>query len=421
MPSSDFDTINSFLDALIYNHPLPAGELHGPMQEIQEKFRKLYGMLQELKEFALRLSAGDIEAPTPKRENYIAAGLKQLQAQMIHLTWQAQQVADGGYQQQVDFMGDFSKAFNGMVHQLERRETALKEQQDVMEKVFNLVEPIIVVNKKDPREIFYANEMALYRFGVRKGIFDFRSPTLLEILSLQPGNTEQQIFDMETAQWYSVSVHPLLWASENNAILYYCRDITLHKKRESDLDTAANTDELTGINNRRAFEHTYAQLWDMCMKTGRPLSLIMFDLDHFKRFNDTFGHLEGDKMLSSFAGVLQHSIVRKDDILARYGGEEFIVALPFTEKDSAIAIAQAVCDRTRQHTVLINDNGYGEKPAHISVSAGVSSIIPSEAIQSANLVRTADAALYDAKMAGRDRVCYRDICNLRQDADQIAR
>lgn len=412
MTSSEKEAIASNLDALLHNKPIKMLEDPGDLKDIQDQFVRLSKMLRELQQFAVRLAAGDVDAPPPSRDNYIAAGLKQLQAQMLHLTWQAQCVAQGDYRQQIDFMGDFSTAFNAMVDQLHSRETSLREQQEVMENIFNLIESIVVVSEDNPNEVLYANEMAIHRFGVRIGINEALSLTLTSIFQLSPSNLEHQVRDEQSGMWYGVIVRTLLWGSQRQARLYYCRDITLHKERESSLDIVANTDELTGINNRRAFDHTYAQIWDACTKAYKPLSLIMFDLDHFKRFNDTYGHWEGDKLLAAFAGILRQCIGRNEDLIARYGGEEFIAALPFTDQDSAIHIANSVCTMTASQVFHVKNNQGETCEASISVSGGVSSVVPSSEFFSSQLIQAADLALYQAKLHGRNRVCFQSISQL---------
>lgn len=406
MTSSDLEVIESFLDAMLHDHPIVPLETPGELARIQDLSLKLSNMLQELKQFAVRLAAGDVDATPPPRSNYIAAGLKQLQAQMLHLTWQAQRIAEGDYRQQVDFMGDFSTAFNTMTKQLQTRDANLREQQEVMEKIFNLIESILVVDERSPRHILYANEMAMQRFGVRIGENATLSRTLSEIIGMAPGNTEQQIQDVDSGKWYGVTVRNLHWSDYHEAKLCYCRDITLHKERESNLDIVANTDELTGINNRRAFDNAYATIWSTCLKARKPLSMIMFDLDYFKRFNDTYGHLEGDKMLTAFADILSRCIGRAEDLIARYGGEEFIAALPFTSRENAVKVANAVCRMTAQREFLVRDAKGNDERINISVSGGVSTIVPTESLAPAHLIQAADFALYQSKMTGRNRVSY---------------
>lgn len=406
MTPNELEIVESYLDSILQNRPVAPLEDAGRLQVIEDKFLQLSSLLQELKLYAVRLSSGDVDAPPPGRSNFLASGLKQLQAQMLHLTWQAQRVAQGDYRQRIDFMGDFSKAFNEMVEQLRSREASLKEQQEVMEKIFNMVESIFVISEAAPGDVLYANETALHRFGLRTGTNPKLSRILTSIVGISPGSIEHQLFDADTNKWYGVTARALYWGNEHQARLYYCRDITQHKVREYDLDIVANTDELTGINNRRAFDQTYARQWDICKNAHKPLSVIMFDLDHFKQFNDTYGHMEGDKMLAEFASILKRCITRKDDLIARYGGEEFIAALPFTEQDHAIRIAKTINEMTEKRQLLVRDGTGASVKTSISVSVGVSTVIPVDAVLPSDLIKSADQALYEAKKTGRNRVCY---------------
>lgn len=406
MTTDEIAVIESFLDSILLNKPVEPMDDPGDLQVIQDKFIRLSNLLQELKRYAVRLSSGDVNAPTPSRENFIAAGLKQLQAQMLHLTWQAQRIAQGDYRQQIDFMGEFSMAFNEMVDQLRNREASLREQQDAMEKIFNMVEPIFVLSESTTNDVLYVNEMATHRFALRVGIND-KIPTVLQnVTALTPGNIEHQVHDPDTDKWYGITVRTLHWSNQRRARLFYCRDITMHKERENDLDIVANTDELTGINNRRAFDQSFLRLWNQCENAHKPLSVIMFDLDHFKNFNDTFGHMEGDKILTEFANILKRCITRKDDLIARYGGEEFIVALPFTVQDQAMRIAHSVCEMTAKRVIIVRGPDGNNQQTGVTVSGGVSSIIPTEELRPPMLVLAADQALYQAKLGGRNSVCY---------------
>lgn len=406
MTPDEISIIEGYLDALLLNQPIEPHDGPEELKGIRDRFVKLSDQLETLQQFAAKLYKGDVEAAPPPRDHYIASGLKQLQSQLIHLTWQAQRVAGGDYLQRVDFMGDFSQAFNEMVEQLQNREASLKETQDVMERVFNLIEPIIVVSEEDSCEVLYTNDMAMHAFGVKTGKNTHDSFAMRHIVNLPPVDSEQEVFDPDTGKWHGVTVRKLTWGKRNNARLYYCRDVTSHKERENSLDIVANTDELTGIGNRRAFDPKFAQLWSMCLSAQKPISVIVFDIDHFKIVNDTLGHLNGDRLLSEFAHVLKRSIARKDDVVARYGGEEFIAAMAFTNEANALRIARTVCELTEHRKLRLRDNDGQEVEASITVSAGVSSVIPTESMFPSRLIQTADAALYQAKRAGRNQARF---------------
>jgi diguanylate cyclase (GGDEF)-like protein len=162
--------------------------------------------------------------------------------------------------------------------------------------------------------------------------------------------------------------------------------LDLALRRFSDLEDLAYRDELTELPNRRAWAADLPRAIERARRDGAPLSIAMLDLDHFKRFNDEFGHPAGDRLLKG-ATAAWRSCLREVDHLARYGGEEFIVLLPGADA----AQAATVLDRLRVET-----------PAGQSFSAGVASWDGTETSQ--ELVDRADRALYVAKATGRDRV-----------------
>jgi len=159
------------------------------------------------------------------------------------------------------------------------------------------------------------------------------------------------------------------------------------------LAQAAVTDGLTGLKNHRAFQESLHSAAQMAERLQQPLSLVMFDIDHFKQFNDTYGHPAGDELLRQVAQVLRES-ARAYDIAARYGGEEFALLLPNTALEQAVQVAE----RLRQQIRAI------ENP-HAPVSASFGVATYRRGTPPATLVYEADAALYRAKRGGRDRVC----------------
>jgi len=158
----------------------------------------------------------------------------------------------------------------------------------------------------------------------------------------------------------------------------------------------ARTDELTGLNNRRHFLDLAAREFAVAQRYRNPLSIILFDIDHFKRVNDAFGHQAGDAILKSVAQVARVRL-RDADVLARYGGEEFIVMLPNTNAQAAAVVAEYIREGIPGHGINI-DKDY----VSVTISAGVVEISPRGDTLD-RLIRRADQALYAAKTAGRNR------------------
>ncbi|MBK1644196.1 hypothetical protein CKO25_05910 [Thiocapsa imhoffii] len=163
----------------------------------------------------------------------------------------------------------------------------------------------------------------------------------------------------------------------------------------------AYVDGLTGIANRRAFDEHLAREWDRAQGDQRPLAVLLFDVDHFKRYNDHHGHLEGDAALKAIAATLA-SLARRDrELVARYGGEEFVCLLP----ELGLAAAAERGEQMRAAVASLRIPHLDSPTAdHLTVSVGVAALVPDEMNQPAQLLDQADARLYDAKHAGRNRV-----------------
>lgn len=173
------------------------------------------------------------------------------------------------------------------------------------------------------------------------------------------------------------------------------------------LQRLAELDGLTGIANRRRFDEVLAAEWQRAQRSQRVLSLLLCDVDYFKLYNDTHGHLAGDQCLKEVAAVLGRNVRRPADLAARYGGEEFALILPETDAEGAMNVAQA-CRCELEALAMRNQS---TSPAHIvTLSVGVATIVPpiNSPVNScyADLINLADRALYEAKARGKNR-CVR--------------
>jgi two-component system chemotaxis family response regulator WspR len=167
-----------------------------------------------------------------------------------------------------------------------------------------------------------------------------------------------------------------------------------------ELQKLAALDGLTGIANRRRFDEAMKYEWQRGCREQRPLSLVMCDIDCFKAYNDTYGHLGGDLCLKRTAAVLTEHLKRPADLVARYGGEEFAIVLPETEAEGALQVA-AAC-RAHLEQLAIEHTGWAGKI--VTLSLGVASLVPTPETSVEVLIARADQALYGAKQAGRNRV-----------------
>ncbi len=180
------------------------------------------------------------------------------------------------------------------------------------------------------------------------------------------------------------------------------RDVTVSRAMEAKLAELAATDGLTGIANRRHFDDELVMEWRRAARSSKPLAVMLLDVDHFKRFNDLYGHPAGDDCLRSVASAIAATIRRPGDRAARYGGEEFAAILPSTD----LAGARDVAERVRAAIQALAIRHEGSEAGVVTGSIGVAAVVPGAkaAPEISALLGTADAALYEAKREGRNRV-----------------
>ncbi|MBE9125078.1 MULTISPECIES: diguanylate cyclase domain-containing protein [unclassified Coleofasciculus] len=167
------------------------------------------------------------------------------------------------------------------------------------------------------------------------------------------------------------------------------------------LQQLATLDSLTRIANRRKFDRVLMHEWRRLAREFKPLSLILCDIDFFKRYNDTYGHLAGDACLQQVAKAIAQAAKRTADLVARYGGEEFVVILPGTDPDGAFVVAEKIRDQLKEFKLPHSNSPI--KP-WVTLSIGIATVTPSVRQSPTKLVNAADQALYQAKGLGRDRI-----------------
>jgi diguanylate cyclase (GGDEF)-like protein len=195
---------------------------------------------------------------------------------------------------------------------------------------------------------------------------------------------------------------PLNQALEGMAQQLAARENVLIEENRQ-LETLAQLDGLTGVANRRSFDARLRAEWSASARTGHPLSLLMIDVDHFKRFNDRYGHPSGDACLKAIAACLSKGGLRWNDFIARYGGEEFAVVLPSLPAPAAMDVAERL--RLAVFDLALENN---QSPVgRITVSIGVAALVGDGSQDAGALIEAADAALYNAKRRGRNIVSGR--------------
>ncbi len=192
---------------------------------------------------------------------------------------------------------------------------------------------------------------------------------------------------------------------EDFEVLKRCADMTAVAVETQRLLLAtkrlAELDGVTGVYNHRHFRTLLDQEVERARRLERPVSLVMIDIDHFKRFNDTYGHQAGDEVLRHVAQLAARAL-RRSDAVARYGGEEFVVLLPDATIQDALPVAEKIRAEVERNPLTV---GGMLRPLHVTISLGVAAF-PADAINGPELVAVADRALYQAKSRGRNRVCH---------------
>lgn len=189
---------------------------------------------------------------------------------------------------------------------------------------------------------------------------------------------------------------------ERDAAYFALREMQKQLEQSNqELRRLSSLDGLTGIPNRRIFDETMKNEWSRSLREPSELSLILIDIDHFKLFNDNYGHQGGDDCLKQVATALDKVATRAADVVARYGGEEFGVILPMTEHKGAMMLAdkmrRAIAELAIQHEASTTAE-------HVSISLGVATVIPDSDGSIEQLIEMADKALYQAKESGRNQV-----------------
>ncbi|RUR42421.1 diguanylate cyclase [Vreelandella populi] len=202
---------------------------------------------------------------------------------------------------------------------------------------------------------------------------------------------------------YELRVFSVPLRDDNDEIssgLFLTQDITELKETQRSLERLSATDGLLGIANRREFERVLGEEWRRALRRQQPISLLMVDVDYFKRYNDTYGHPEGDHCLQQVADLLRNIVQRPGDLVARYGGEEMAILLPDTPRAGALYVAQQLHARLAERNLpFANSPG----ASHVTVSIGVATHVPASQEERSTLVSMADEALYRAKQQGRNR------------------
>ncbi|EMS77272.1 putative ABC-type nitrate/sulfonate/bicarbonate transport system substrate-binding component [Desulfotignum phosphitoxidans DSM 13687] len=173
----------------------------------------------------------------------------------------------------------------------------------------------------------------------------------------------------------------------------------LLEEKTRELEITSRTDVLTGLYNRRHFDELFEREWGLCSRRKSPLTLLICDIDHFKKVNDTYGHPAGDEYLKLISRLIQQVFQRETDLVARYGGEEFVVLLPDRDAEHTRELAQRLGKKIEAAVLE-----YNKEKIQTTISQGVTSCIPAPDMDRDVLLTRADNAMYEAKNAGRNKI-----------------
>ena len=341
MEDRNCELLFEYLRSILYDSevkPLDIDCLDEPFQKLGMGLQYLDTAVKEMKQCSAALSKGDLSSFKPARENFLCENLKNIHANLNHLTWQAKQVAKGDYSQSVSYLGEFSEAFNTMTEQLRERENSLKliaEKEKkhaemaesyselLMELIARSEEEILVISL-DGQRLLYGNrrtedevrEWEIYRNWMRQVENDRRKNHRHK--ELYEWKWEAEDTDH---RFYKITTGKMKWQGEW-AYVHIVQEVTETRAKEEQLKAEAYQDMLTGIGNRFYLREQAAKI----LETGEKMSLCYCDLDHLKYINDNYGHQEGDKYLLFFTRIVNENI-RDEDIFCRIGGDEFCILL----------------------------------------------------------------------------------------------
>lgn len=413
MEEKNCELLFEYLRSILYDaqvQPLDVTKLDAPFQKLGKGLQYLDKAIREMKEYSEALSRGNLSQLPPPRDNFLCENLKNMHANLNHLTWQAKQVAKGDYSQTVSFLGEFSEAFNTMTAQLQEREESLKEEAerekahaDMVENYNHLLQTmikrskgdILVTDKENPG-ILYASSNYITKKQSEE-LFAAFLHRQEELLPVEEGTEDKSSFDSSRVweaedseqHFYRITTARITWQGEP-AYAHIIFETTEEKLAQGQLEYQAYFDKLTRIGNRHYF---YTKVHEL-LKSEEALSFCYCDLDHLKYINDTYGHREGDSYLCSFVESVK-SYIREDDIFARMGGDEFCMILRNCSREAA-----AKKLRLAQEKFKADSNGLYDK----NFSFGIIWLPQNHgAVNVDTVLQQADVSMYEQKKIHRER------------------
>lgn len=379
------------------------------IDDLPDDFKKFGQGLQyfaqcflEIKDLVTGLSVGNLDARLPSSNNEMAAPLKSLHASLKHLTWQTQQVAKGDYNQRVEFMGDFSTAFNSMVEQLDQQRSALlteiKHSRRMMQELersnslFKIIAKeisqwIVMIDRESKQTLFESRpvDSILANENYEPQLFDWLINKAGEVaVEDEPGHAELTLSHQDDVQYFSATIYPLHWYG-HNAAAFVLTDISAEKEHIQNLEEAAYHDVLTKVFNRR-----YGmKLLNKWIEEKRAFIICFVDIDNLKYVNDKFGHTEGDRYILTIVNALLDFSPKA--IVCRLGGDEFMILSQNRTKNEGDEKLEEL------RTILLQFNSESDFRYNHSMSYGVVEVPKTNVLTAKDLLFIADERMYAYK------------------------
>ena len=382
------------------------GELSEPYRDLGRGLQYMQNSVNELVAYSAELSKGNLSVEFPTEYNFLCENLKNLHANLNHLTWQAKQVAKGDYSQRVAFLGEFSDAFNEMTKQLREREEQLKEEAKKAKRRAELIEGYnellveilskrkewLLVVDRDTKEILYCNKRK--QIG---SLDDTFCQTCKRRLSFQTellnwkSSAQYQVWEMqgEVDTFYRVTSFQMEW-KERSSYVHVVVDITEEKRNVRNLTSNAYFDPLTGIKNRTFFE----EYMGIVIRDELDATLCYLQLDGLEHVADMFGRREGDAYIQNFVETIRKNF-RGGDTFARIGGDEFCVVL---SGNMAELISRKLAEILREFQEEVT------RQYQCSFSYGIVQVTGREKdITLEGILHEADEIMYDCKRRNKEK------------------
>ena len=327
MANENCEILFEYLRSILYDSIPTQIDIHSldpDFQKLGMGLQFLDHAIQEMKQCSTALAKGNLSEFTPSRDNFLCANLKNIHANLEHLTWQAKQVAKGDYSQHVSYMGDFSNSFNQMTEQLKEREEHFKSEAELEKKhaetvnKYNQLLLELIRQSNDDVLITDIDQSTILYSSHNKVRVEQENEILYYFYKNINNPCEWNMKDKDNRYYHIVTIS-MEW-QDKPSFAHFIHDITQEKKEQDQLHKQAHMDALTQVGNRYYFQDEIHKLLDS--KTSATLCYC--DLDHLKYVNDNYGHDKGDTYICDFVEILK-SKIREDDIIARLGGDEFCI------------------------------------------------------------------------------------------------